>query len=133
MKNFAIAAALLALTSVPAFAADPLVGTWKTKPDDNGHFGFVDIKPCGGAFCGTLVKAFGADGQAMQSDNVGRRIVWDMKNQGGGHYGGGKVWSPDRDKTYTSKMDLKGDAVAVSGCVLGGMICRNGGTWTRVK
>ncbi|MFN3970926.1 MAG: DUF2147 domain-containing protein [Gemmobacter sp.] len=112
-------------------SAEPLLGTWKTKPDDNGNFGHIDVKPCGPAICGTLVKAFGKDGKEMASPNVGKRIIWDMTPQGGGAYGGGKVWSPDRDKTYNSKMKLTGDTLAVSGCVLG--ICRDGGTWTRVK
>ncbi|MFN4158862.1 MAG: DUF2147 domain-containing protein [Gemmobacter sp.] len=112
-------------------SAEPLLGTWKTKPDDNGNFGHIDVKPCGPAICGTLVKAFGKDGKEMASPNVGKRIIWDMTAQGGGAYGGGKVWSPDRDKTYNSKMKLTGDTLAVSGCVLG--ICRDGGTWTRVK
>jgi uncharacterized protein (DUF2147 family) len=48
-----------------------------------------------------------------------------------GVYDDGKVWSPDRDKTYSSDMTLSGNSLAVRGCVLG--ICRDGGTWTRVK
>jgi uncharacterized protein (DUF2147 family) len=54
-----------------------------------------------------------------------------MVPKGDGIYGDGKVWSPDRDKTYNSKMRLKGDGLAVEGCVVG--ICRDGGTWTRVN
>ena len=114
-----------------AAAADPLEGVWKTKPDDNGNFGHIEIKPCGPAFCGTLVKAFDGSGKQIESPNVGKRIVWDMVAQGGGNYGDGKVWSPDRDKTYNSKMVLQGNGVTVRGCVLG--ICRDGGTWTRVN
>ena len=48
-----------------------------------------------------------------------------------GLYDDGQVWSPDRDKTYNSDMTLTGDKLAVRGCVMG--ICRDGGTWTRVK
>ena len=54
-----------------------------------------------------------------------------MEAQGSGAYSGGKVYSPDRDKTYNSKMQLSGNKLAVSGCVLG--ICRDGGTWTRLN
>jgi uncharacterized protein (DUF2147 family) len=54
-----------------------------------------------------------------------------MVAEGAGAYSGGKIWSPDRDKTYNGKMQLTGNGLAVSGCVLG--ICRDGGTWTRVK
>lgn len=130
MRLFAWAAAVALLAAAPALA-DPLEGTWKTKPDDNGNYGHIQIAPCGPAFCGTLVKAFDTAGATVASPNIGKRIVWDMRAQGDGAYGDGKIWSPDRDKTYSGKMMLSGDRVAVSGCVLG--ICRDGGTWTRVN
>lgn len=129
MKAIVMAAALV--VAAGAALADPAEGTWKTKPDDNGHYGHIEIKPCGAAVCGTLVKAFDAAGKAVESPNVGKRIVWDMVTQGGGAYADGKIWSPDRDKTYNARMQLSGSGLAVKGCVLG--ICRDGGTWTRVK
>lgn len=130
MKIFVIAAAVM-ISAGAAWAADPVEGVWKTKPDDNGNFGHVKVVPCGAAFCGTLVKSFDPAGNEMQSDNVGKKIIWDMVAYGDGVYDDGKVWSPDRDKTYNSDMQLTGDKLAVRGCVLG--ICRDGGTWTRVK
>lgn len=111
--------------------ADPLLGTWQTTKDDNGNYGHIEVTACGDAFCGTLVRSFDASGAEFNSENAGRQIVWDMKAQGGGKYGGGKVWSPDRDQTYASRMVLSGDTVQVKGCVL--VICRDGGTWTRVQ
>ena len=126
-----ILAAVLSLGAGAAFAADPVEGVWKTKPDDNGNFGHVQIKPCGAAFCGTLIKAFDGSGKEIDSPNVGKKIVWDMVAYPDGLYDDGKVWSPDRDKTYSSDMQLSGNKLAVRGCVLG--ICRDGGTWTRVK
>ncbi|MEL7184660.1 MAG: DUF2147 domain-containing protein, partial [Pseudomonadota bacterium] len=63
---------------------------------------------------------------------VGRQIIWDMQPQGGGAYGGGRIWAPDQDKTYRSKMSLNGNRLKVEGCVLGGAICR-GQTWSRVN
>ena len=83
------------------------------------------------AFCGTLIKAFGPDGKEIDSPNVGRKIVWDMVAYPDGLYDDGKIWSPDRDKTYSSDMTLSGDSLSVRGCVFG--ICRDGGTWTRVN
>jgi uncharacterized protein (DUF2147 family) len=130
MRLIAMTAVLALLAAAPVLA-DPLEGTWKTKPDDNGNYGHVQIVPCGPAFCGTLVKAFDTAGASVTSPNIGKRIVWDMQAQGDGAYGDGKIWSPDRDKTYAGKMKLSGDKVAVSGCVLG--ICRDGGSWTRLK
>ena len=64
MKKLALAAVLASLGTA-AFAADPVVGTWQTKPDDNGNFGHVQIKPCGPAFCGTLVRAFDGSGKQI--------------------------------------------------------------------
>lgn len=125
-------AALLGLTlATPAHAADPVEGLWQTRPDDNGHFGHIRIAPCGDRLCGTLVRAYDAKGKQIETDTVGRQIVWDMRPTGQGGYGGGKVWAPDRGKTYNSRMQLQGDFLAVSGCVLG--ICRDGGKWKRVK
>ena len=106
-------------------------GSGKTVPDDNGNYGHIEVTNCGATICGTLVKSFSSDGSNLVTDNLGKKIIWDMENLGGGNYGKGKIWSPDRDKTYKSKMVLSGNNLAVSGCVLG--ICRDGGTWTRVK
>ena len=122
----------LMLWAAAALAADPVEGVWKTKPDDNGNFGYVEIKPCGPAFCGTLIQSFDGTGAVLDSENVGKQIVWDMIAAGGGSYEDGQVWSPDRDKTYNSTMQLAGNTLAVSGCVLGGLICR-ASDWTRVK
>lgn len=127
-----VIAAAAAITLATAAFADPVEGIWKTKPDDNGNFGHVQIVPCGSALCGTLVKAFNGAGKEIASPNIGKRIVWDMKPAGDGTYANGKVWAPDRDKTYNSKMQMRGSTLAVSGCVLGGMICR-ASDWTRVK
>ncbi|MDZ7906609.1 MAG: DUF2147 domain-containing protein [Cypionkella sp.] len=77
-----------------------------------------------------LVKGVNTAGEvATSGGNIGKRIVWDVAPRGDGLYDGGKIWSPDRDKTYSAKLQLSGNALAVSGCVLG--ICRDGGTWTR--
>jgi uncharacterized protein (DUF2147 family) len=129
MKTLFITAALAAFAS--AAQADPVEGVWQTKKDDNGNFGHVEIKPCGPAFCGTLIQAFDAEGKPMESPNVGRQIVWDMVAYPDGLYDDGQIYSPDRDKTYNGDMTLAGDKLSVRGCVLG--ICRDGGTWARVK
>jgi uncharacterized protein (DUF2147 family) len=129
MKTFLIAAILATVGSVAL--ADPVEGVWQTKKDDNGNFGHVEIKPCGAAFCGTLIQAFNGEGQPIDSPNIGRQIVWDMVAYADGLYDDGQIYSPDRDKTYNGDMTLSGDALSVRGCVLG--ICRDGGTWARVK
>jgi len=131
MKLTAIATALITGMAMPALAQDASLGIWKTTPDDNGNYGYVEIAPCGEKICGVLVRAFNGSGTELPSDNIGKPIVWDMQPQGNGAYAKGKIWSPDRDKIYSSKMQMTGDSMAVSGCVLG--ICRDGGIWTRVN
>lgn len=130
MKTLMLGVVASLALAAPALA-DPIYGTWKTIPDDNGNFGHIQVAACGAKICGKLVKSFDGAGQSIASENNGRNIIWDMEAQGGGSYGGGKVWSPDRDKTYNSKLELSGNKLKVSGCVLG--ICRDGGTWTRVN
>ncbi len=131
MKKTLLAAAATVLALSGAALADPLEGIWQTAKDDNGNFGHIEVSACGDRFCGVLVRSFGPDGKPIESANTGKRIIWDMAAQGDGTYAKGKVWSPDRDKTYNSRMVLSGDSVTVKGCVLG--ICRDGGTWARVN
>lgn len=111
-------------------AADPLEGMWRTAKDDNGNSGLIQVAPCGAALCGTLVQSYDASGNAISSEFEGRQIISQTVADGGGAYRG-KVYSPDRDKTYNSRLQLSGNSLSVSGCVMG--ICRDGGTWTRAQ
>ena len=129
MKHALTVAAILA-GSVSTASADPVAGIWQTQPGDAGNFAHVEITACGAAICGTILRAYGPDGMPRPSDTVGKRMLWDMAADGNGRYSGGRIWAPDRDKTYRSKMELSGDRLKVSGCV--GPICR-GQTWARVK
>ena len=127
-RKFAIGLTLFCLAG-PA-AADPVLGTYQTQPGDTGSFAHVEIYKCDANICGVIRKAFDGSGKQIKSDTVGKRMIWGMKAQGGGKYGKGKIWAPDRDKTYNSRMELAGSTLKVSGCVLG--ICR-GQTWQRVN
>lgn len=130
MRRTLLLVTALACNPGPALAG-PGHGLWKTQPDDNGNFGHVRMQTCSdGHVCGGLVAAFGPDGTPVQSDNTGRVIVWDMVAQGNGHYTDGKVYPPDRDKTYSAKMELRGDTLGVSGCVFG--LCRES-IWRRAR
>ena len=119
-----IAAVALTLCGT-ALAADPVVGTWKTETGETGGYLHVDITTCGASICGKIAKVLGSDNTSIE----GERIIWDMQAKGNGNYSGGRIWAPDVDKTYRSKMALNGNALKVSGCV--GPICR-GQTWTRI-
>ncbi|WP_411890580.1 DUF2147 domain-containing protein [Yoonia sp. SDW83-1] len=122
--------AIAAISIAGAAFADPLEGVWQTSRDDNGNFGHIQVAPCGPTLCGTLVRSFDSSGSEVSSDLTGSTIISETVARGGGEYRG-KVYSPDRDKTYNSRLQLSGNSLAVSGCVFG--ICRDGGTWTRVQ
>ena len=128
MKLATLAAGLILSAGMAAAQNAEVIGTWKTQPDDNGNYGTVEIAPCGNAYCGVLTASFNGAGQAITSEHTGKRILWDMVPNGGGEYSGGKIYAPDRDRTYNSKMSLAGNNLSVSGCVLG--ICRSQ-AWTR--
>jgi uncharacterized protein (DUF2147 family) len=128
LHRLALAAAAGLALALPA-AADPVFGTWQTEPGDDGAFGHVEIAACGAKVCGVLAKGFDASGKPASSPNIGRQMIWDMEAQGAGAYGNGRIWAPDRDKVYRSKMALEGNRLKVSGCV--GPVCRSQ-TWRRV-
>lgn len=111
-----------------AALADPVEGRWRTQPDDNGNTGIIEITMCGDRVCGTLIQSRRSNGEVFQSANAGRRIVWDMEPRGNGAYRNGQIYSPDRDQTYSARMDMSGSSLTVAGCVL--FICRDQ-TWTR--
>lgn len=126
MKTILIAG-LAVLGFAGAAIADPVEGTWKTQVDD-GAYAYVKVSPCGGALCGTIARTFNQTGE-YKSENLGKKLVWDMKPAGGGAYKDGQIWQPSTDKTFRSKMALSGNTLKVSGCV--GPICKKQ-TWSRV-
>ena len=130
MKKFTLMF-LVTCFAMTTAQADPIYGIWQTIGDDNGNYGHIEIKDCDGTICGVLIKSFNSSGKQIESPNVGKKLIWDMQANGDGKYGGGKAWSPDRDKTYSSKLALVGDNLTVTGCVL--IFCRDGGTWIRTK
>jgi len=132
MKHIILGAFLgLGLASVAA--ADPVDGTWKTAPGDTGGYLHVAIAPCGAKVCGTIQAAYDKSGVKDSAyEHLGKKMLWDMSSNGDGYYNGGKIWAPDSDKTYSSKMTLSGSKLEVKGCVAGGLICR-GQDWKRVN
>lgn len=129
--KYAILGTIALIVSSGTAMAEDLLGNWRTAADDNGNSGLVEVVQCGSSLCGTLVQAFDANGNSMESENVGRQIIWDTNPTGTPGEYRGRVYSPDRDREYASRLQLDGDVLAVSGCVLG--ICRDGGRWQRAN
>lgn len=101
--SLAIAATLM---MAGAAYADPIEGNWKTEAGSTAA-----IATCGGSFCITL-----KDGK-----HAGKKIG--TFNANGGTYAG-KITDPANDKTYTGKASVAGSTLKMSGCVLGGLICK---------
>jgi len=106
MHRVITAVALISL-ALPAMAAEPIEGTWK-RP--NGTL--IRYAPSGGGFCGTVLTG------EYEGQSIGC-----MSGTGGAY--AGKVNKLDEGKTYSGKASVKGDTLSLSGCVLGGMICKS--------
>lgn len=129
MKRTILAAVMGVFAAGGAMAADPAIGMWKTQPDD-GAYAYVKMSQCGTAICGTIERTFkGAD--EYKSENIGKKLVIDMKPDGKGNYAG-QVWRPSNQKIYTGKMTVSGNALNLSGCVAGGLLCSKQ-TWSRIQ
>lgn len=112
MRKPCLAAAALLLGAAPAWA-DPIEGDWRTQSGATAV-----IAPCGEGFCITL----------KGGPYSGRRIG-SFQSTGGGRYAG-EITDPEKEKTYSGKGVLSGSTLKLSGCVLGGLICRSQ-NWTK--
>lgn len=98
----------------------------------------VRITRCGSAYCGTIVAV---QGEAKDVNNpdpaqrgrnlVGMRMISNIQPSGDGFTG--QLYNYKDGKTYTGRMNFRGgNAMELSGCVLGGLICRSQ-TWKKVN
>ena len=130
MRKFLATAAAVALLAGTAQAND-VFGIWQSQKNDEGKYLHIKVHACesdGGKVCGTIVGAFGGASDA----NVGKPIIWDMTPDGANAWEDGKIWKADEDEVYDSEMELNGDTLQVSGCILFGQICKSQ-NWPRVE
>ena len=128
-----ILGAVLALAAPMAALAQDVNGRWQSEPGETGSYITVDVASCASnaaQVCGTIAGVFNADGTPGEQTIVGEPIIWGMEPTTPNNWARGTIWAPDQDKTYSSKMSLSGNTLAVSGCVL--FICRSQ-NWTRVN
>ena len=112
-KILPMATIVLTLIGSSAFAADPIVGNWRTKAGETAN-----IAPCGTSkFCITVkTGAHAGKTIGLLSNDKGRYK--------------GKITDPGTNKTYTGKARIKGRNLEMSGCVLG-VLCQTQ-IWTRM-
>lgn len=111
-RRLSMALATTMLLAGAAYA-DPIEGNWKTQSGETAAIG-----GCGGGFCITL----------KTGKHAGKQIG--KLSASGGSYSG-QITDPATDKTYKGKASISGSSMKMSGCVLGGLICRNQ-TWTKL-
>ncbi|MCA0016443.1 DUF2147 domain-containing protein [Mesorhizobium sp. B292B1B] len=104
-------AAILILTGVAW--ADPIEGNWKTQAGDTAAIGGS------GSFSITL-----------KSGKYAGKTIGSLKASGDNKYTG-SITDPANDKTYSGKATLSGTSLKMSGCVLGGLICKSQ-TWHKL-
>jgi uncharacterized protein (DUF2147 family) len=113
-----------------AISAESALGTWQTEADKKGQIAHVEVTRCDEALCGKIVRTYNSEGERITTENVGKRVFWDVKPTGDGEYRG-RAWVPAHDREYSAKMDLASeDRLKVSGCV--GPLCQSQ-LWARVE
>ena len=80
--------------ALPAAAADPVVGLWKTEPDRKNLTSHIQIRQCGPNLCGKIIKAYDPSGKEVKTKNIGKELFWDVKPSGNGTYKDGTVVVP---------------------------------------
>ncbi len=109
MKKIAVVAAAVAFMAGGASSAfaEEIVGTWKF---DSGSL--VKFSKSGSNYCGRMVSG------EYKGQSIGC-----MAGTGGSYKGTIKALD-EGGKEYTGKAKVRGSKLALSGCVLGGIICR---------
>ena len=124
------AAALISvIAAAPADARSPIEGRWKKGKLQ------IDIKPCGAALCGTVVKASPKQQARAErgsgTDLIGATLIRDIRPAGGNSYRA-KVFLAERNMNASGKItQVSPNHLKVSGCVLA-IICKSA-NWTRVQ
>jgi uncharacterized protein (DUF2147 family) len=96
-----------------AALADPIEGSWKTQSGETASIAG------GGSFSITL-----------KTGKYAGKTIGSLKAAGDSKYAG-SITDPATDKTYSGKATITGSKMKMSGCVLGGLICKSQ-TWTKM-
>lgn len=113
----------------PAEAASPIEGRWK-----KGNLQ-IDIRPCGSALCGTVVKASAKQQRRAErgsgTELIGATLIKDIRPIGPGSYRA-RVFVADRNINAAGKItQVSPNQLKVSGCVMA-ILCKSS-DWVRVR
>jgi uncharacterized protein (DUF2147 family) len=119
MRATFILAAAATLAAASAAYAGNANGLWLR--DNGAHIQAFD---CGGGLGLKVVKS-------PEAAKVGKTIMCGGKPSGENKWKG-TVKNLDDGQDYSGSVTLNGNSLTLSGCVLGGIICKND-TWSRIK
>lgn len=123
-----LASVLLSLTASAPLAAQP-------TPDLLGHWinprgsVIVETQACGARLCGRVswasAEALKDAKEAGITSLIGTELLQDYSRSDSGVWRG-RVYVPDMGRTFYSTIGIeKTGALRISGCILGGLICKN--------
>ncbi|MBW1731571.1 MAG: DUF2147 domain-containing protein [Deltaproteobacteria bacterium] len=119
---------------------DAILGKWLTA----GGKSLVEIYKCGDGYCGKIVwlrEPFDKEGKEKldvhNTDEskrnrklLGLQIINGFKHKGDNRWEGGKIYDPEKGKTYKCKARLEGDNLKLRGYIGFSLIGRTT-TWRR--
>ncbi|MGH6652506.1 MAG: DUF2147 domain-containing protein [Sphingopyxis sp.] len=130
MKAIALALLLALPAAVQADTAPTPFGLWQNP---KGTL-LVRTRDCGRQLCGNIVwagpKAIADAREAGVTALVGTELLIGYRPSGAGRWTG-QVYVPDQGRRYYSTIEVEGpNSLRISGCILGGLICKHQ-EWTR--
>lgn len=129
MKISLLCVPILALVMASNAAADPAEGIWITPPDRKNLTSYIEVRRCGDALCGRVLRAYDPSGREVMTRNVGKELFWGLRPQGGGTYGDGTAIVPLLNVKAKATARLTGNRMTVTGCK--GRIC-DSQVWSRL-
>ena len=117
--------ALLAVAAGLPAPSEALLGTWINSDSSVA----VEVTPCSGLICGTVVRASPSAEQDARKGGVtrmvGTNVLTGFRPAGPGRWSG-KVFVPERGRTLRSTLTMIDPKhIRVEGCILGGLICQH--------
>lgn len=120
-----VAALMFIATTAMAFGErTTAVGYWKTIDDETGEAkSILKIYEVDGKFYGRVDRLLlkpGAlcekcEGEDYNKPIEGMVVMWGLKDDGDGEYSGGKIFDPEKNKTYRCAIWLKDGKLMVRG------------------
>ncbi len=124
-------AGLLAASIVTPAAAQDVTGQALGQWDRTNQGWVVEFAMCGEYLCGEIISGEGIDKNSGQSV-VGIQMLFDLERYNDTQWRG-RMYNPEDGKTYAGRVTILGeDEIRMSGCVLGGIICRSE-EWPRTE